>query len=67
MPGTEIGDNTNGSDFLNIWTSIDPKRIEIDMRNKYIKDFIRANETWLDNKNGKIDTEAMSIDIASCK
>ncbi|OMJ18040.1 hypothetical protein AYI70_g5596 [Smittium culicis] len=64
-PGFEMSKNTRNSSICIFGRSIDPGRIEGEIRIEYSKGSIQANETWLQNKDGKIDNEAMSIDKAS--
>ncbi|OMJ23465.1 hypothetical protein AYI69_g4967, partial [Smittium culicis] len=64
-PGFDMGENTRNPGICISGRSIDPGRIEGEMRIEYSQGSGQANGSWLQNKDGKIDNEAMSIDNAS--
>ncbi|OMJ14140.1 hypothetical protein AYI70_g8062 [Smittium culicis] len=57
-----MGENTRNPNICISSQSIVPGRIEREMRIEYRKGSIQANGTWLQNKDGKIDDEAMLMD-----
>ncbi|OMJ25751.1 hypothetical protein AYI70_g680 [Smittium culicis] len=64
-PDSDMDENTMNPNICISGQSIDPGRIEGEMRIEYSQGSIQANGTWLQNKDGKIDNEAISIDKAS--
>ncbi|OMJ10797.1 hypothetical protein AYI70_g10103 [Smittium culicis] len=62
---TDMGENTRIPIICISRRSIDPGRIEGEMRIEYSQGSIQTNGTWLQNKDEKIENEAISIDNAS--
>ncbi|OMJ18714.1 hypothetical protein AYI70_g5195 [Smittium culicis] len=62
---TDMGENTRIPIICISRRSIDLGRIEGEMRIEYSQGSIQTNGTWLQNKDKKIENEAISIDNAS--